>query len=259
MAWAEGVGDIAVVFAALVGIADQQRNRRAGGDAFEHAREDLDLVFFLTLRDVARRARLAAVEFELDIGFDQRHARRAAVDHAADRGAVRLAEGRDGEKRTKRIAGHERRPKRCGESRYYASAQAPRATPGWRWPNGQTAAQPPHRCRRYFRAPRSSVTISCRPSGVASSGIDRLADRQRQPAHHALAGSAAASARRRRAKTRCPTGRAAPSARPAPACGAGSRVTPCRNGFMLAGLASACLPGKCTPVRPRRAPARNAS
>ena len=116
MTGAERVGDVAVVLAALVCIADQQRDRRAGGLAFEHARQDLDLVFFLALRDMARRAGFAAVEFELDVGFAKRHTRRAAVDHAADSGAVRFAEGRDSEKRTERVAGHGRRPKKCGES-----------------------------------------------------------------------------------------------------------------------------------------------
>ena len=69
MAGAERLDDIAVILAALIGIADQQRDRRAGGLALEHARQDFDLIRFLALRDVARRAGLAAIEFELDVRF----------------------------------------------------------------------------------------------------------------------------------------------------------------------------------------------
>jgi len=106
VARSESLRDVAIVLAALVGVADQQRDRRAGRHAFEHAGQDLDLVGLLPLRDVPRRARLAAVELGLDVRLGEPHARRAAVDHAADRGAVRLAEGRDSEKRAEGIAGH---------------------------------------------------------------------------------------------------------------------------------------------------------
>jgi hypothetical protein len=57
---AELRGDLAVVLAALVGVADQQRDRRAGGDAFVDAAEDLDLVGFAPLRGVPRGAGRAA-------------------------------------------------------------------------------------------------------------------------------------------------------------------------------------------------------
>jgi hypothetical protein len=56
VARAEGVEQVRVVLAALVGVADQERDRRAGGHALEHAGEDLDLVGLLALRDVARGA-----------------------------------------------------------------------------------------------------------------------------------------------------------------------------------------------------------
>ena len=60
-----------VILAARVDIADQQRDRRAGGLALEHAGEDFDRIVFAPLRDMARRAGLATVEIELDIGFRQ--------------------------------------------------------------------------------------------------------------------------------------------------------------------------------------------
>ncbi len=60
--------------------------------ALEDAGQDLDRVGFAPLRHVPRRAGLAAVELALDVRRIERHARRAAVDDAADRRAVRLAE-----------------------------------------------------------------------------------------------------------------------------------------------------------------------
>ncbi len=92
MAGTEGLGDGAVVLAALVLVADQQRDRRAGGLALEHAGEDLHGIGFAPLRDMARSAGLAPVEVMLQVGGAQFHARRAAVHHAAERGAVRFAE-----------------------------------------------------------------------------------------------------------------------------------------------------------------------
>jgi hypothetical protein len=53
MARPEGVGDVAVVLAARILVADQQRDRGAGGQPLEHAREDLHAVGLLTLGDVA--------------------------------------------------------------------------------------------------------------------------------------------------------------------------------------------------------------
>ncbi len=103
----EGLGDIAVVLAALIGVADQQGNRRAGGAVLVHTGQDLDLVGLLALRHVARGARLAAVEFELDVSHVQRHAGGAAVDHAADGGTMGLAEGGDGKEGTQGITGHD--------------------------------------------------------------------------------------------------------------------------------------------------------
>ena len=88
VARAEHVLDLRVVLAARVDVADEKRDRRAGGAAFEHAGEDLDGVLFAPLRHVARGAGLAPVELGLDVGFGELQSRRAAVDDAADRRAV---------------------------------------------------------------------------------------------------------------------------------------------------------------------------
>ena len=93
VARAEGVEDVPVVLAALVGVADQQRDRGAGGDAFVDAGQDLDRVRLVALRHVARGAGPAPVELDCWMSASHRaQAGRAAVDHAADRRAVRFAE-----------------------------------------------------------------------------------------------------------------------------------------------------------------------
>jgi hypothetical protein len=88
MAGAEGLQDVAVVLAALVGVADQQADRRAGGLALVNAGEDLDGVGLVALRHMAAGARAAAVQVDLDVRLTQIHARRAAVNHAANGRAV---------------------------------------------------------------------------------------------------------------------------------------------------------------------------
>jgi len=78
---------------------------------------------------VARRAGFAAVQFELNVGLGEQQARRAAVDHTANCGAVRFAEGGHSEKRTERVAGHGRRPNEMRGKRYYASPSGAKAAP----------------------------------------------------------------------------------------------------------------------------------
>ena len=104
VAGTERVGDVRVVLAARVLVADQQRDRRAGRAAFEHAGEDLHRVRLAPLRDVPRRAGPAAIELALDVGFGERQSRRTAVDDAADRRPVRFAERGDAEQRAERVA-----------------------------------------------------------------------------------------------------------------------------------------------------------
>ena len=93
--------DVGIVLRALVDILDQERDRRAGRHLLaarlvgEHARQDAHRVGFLPLGGEARLARPPPVEIGLDFGRGQRNARRTAIDHAADRGPVALAKGRD--------------------------------------------------------------------------------------------------------------------------------------------------------------------
>ena len=97
VAGAELLRDLAIVLRPLVGVADQERDRRAGGPALEGAGEDLDLVGLLPLGGEAALPRPAGVEPGLDVGLGQRDARRAAVDDAAERRPVALAPGGDAE------------------------------------------------------------------------------------------------------------------------------------------------------------------
>ena len=70
MAGAERVDQISVVFTPGIFIADQQRDRCAGGLTFKDAGQDFDRVGFLPLRDVAGRAGFAPIEILLDSSED---------------------------------------------------------------------------------------------------------------------------------------------------------------------------------------------
>ena len=95
VAGAELLGDLAVVLAARIGVAHQQRDRRAGGaPSYTPLRISTSSAScrceVCRVLPVARRARSCAKSSARD-----RDARRAAVDHAADRRPVGLAEGGD--------------------------------------------------------------------------------------------------------------------------------------------------------------------
>src|SRR5690606_28754702 len=97
MSRAEGFDDIAVILAALIRIAYEQRNRRAGGRASMYTGQDLHLIGFLALRHVARRPRAASGERMLDVGGFVREPRWSARDNGTDRRPMGFAEVRDTE------------------------------------------------------------------------------------------------------------------------------------------------------------------
>jgi hypothetical protein len=107
MAGAELLGDVAVILGALVGVADHQLDRRAGGLALEDARQDLDLVGLAPLGGVFVLPGLAPVEPVLDRLRRHGHARRAAIHRGAQRGPVAFAPGRDAEEMAEGVEGHE--------------------------------------------------------------------------------------------------------------------------------------------------------
>ncbi len=104
--------DVGIVLGALVDIVDQERDRRsrrhlrAARLIGEHAGEDLHRVRLAPLRGEARLARPPLVEIGLDVGLAQRNTGRAAIDHAANRRAVALAERRDPKKMAEGIERH---------------------------------------------------------------------------------------------------------------------------------------------------------
>src|SRR6266571_6931796 len=103
----EGVGERAVILAALVLVPDEKADRGAGGPALENAGKNLDAVGLLALRHVARATRFPPVEFLLDVAFRELQTRRAAVDDAPVGGAVALAERGHAIEQTEGVAGHE--------------------------------------------------------------------------------------------------------------------------------------------------------
>ena len=112
MARTKLVLDVGIVLGALVGVLDQQRDRRAGRHLHagvrmrHHAGQDLHRIGFLALGGEARLPGAAAIEIVLDILHRQRQLRRTAIDHAADRNPVALAEGRDAEHVAEGVEGH---------------------------------------------------------------------------------------------------------------------------------------------------------
>src|SRR6185437_4512622 len=103
---AEGRHDVAVILAALIGVADQQRDRRAGGPALVDTGQDLHFVRFVSLRGVTAAAGGAPFQVVAELLRGDLQPGRAAVDHAADRRPVAFAEGGDGKEFAERVAGH---------------------------------------------------------------------------------------------------------------------------------------------------------
>ena len=108
MAGSKGLQDIAVVFAALVGVLNQERDGCAGGHALIDATQDLHLVGLLALGHMAAGAGAAAVEVVLYVGLAQSHARWAAINHAANGQAVGFTKVGDCEKGAEGVAAHVR-------------------------------------------------------------------------------------------------------------------------------------------------------
>src|SRR5690348_8399582 len=104
----KGIGDVRVVLAPRILVADQKRNRRSGGAALEHAGQYLDGIGLPALTHMPRRARTAAVEIALNVGFGEGKSRRTTVHDAADRGSMGFAERCDGKQSADGVAGHGR-------------------------------------------------------------------------------------------------------------------------------------------------------
>ena len=86
-----------LVAAALVAVADQDRQTRAGSAALEDAGENLRLVRLLPLGDDFALAGPSSVQLELDLLLAYRNARRAPIHDDAHRAPMRLTPGLDPE------------------------------------------------------------------------------------------------------------------------------------------------------------------
>jgi hypothetical protein len=114
-----GVLDRVVVLGALIGVLDQERDRRSGRHLalgffiMKNAGEDFDLIGFLALACEARVAGTPLVEEGLDVLLFERDQRRTAIDHAADRGTMAFAKSRHPEEMAEGVMGHGTRL--CGQ------------------------------------------------------------------------------------------------------------------------------------------------
>ena len=104
--------DRLIILCALIGVFDQEGDRRPGRELLpalfiiKDTREDFDLIFFLPLSGEARCTRAAQIEKRLNIFFLERNSGRAAIQHTANRRPVALAKGRDAEEMAEAVVGH---------------------------------------------------------------------------------------------------------------------------------------------------------
>ena len=91
------IAEVVVGGGSGVVVADQHGNRGSGGPAFEHAGQDLCPVGFSTLAGEVALARATAVQVGLQVVSRQGQARRTAIDHDADPGAMALAPSAEAE------------------------------------------------------------------------------------------------------------------------------------------------------------------
>ena len=106
MARTELRGDVAVVLAALVGVADQQRDRGASGQALVHPGQDFHLVGLTALGGVARAPGGAALQIKGELLRADRQPRGATIDHAANGRTVGFTKGGDGEQLAEGVGAH---------------------------------------------------------------------------------------------------------------------------------------------------------
>ena len=117
------VPDIAVVAGALIDVADENRDARAGRLPFEDPGQDLRRVGLVPRGDDPALAGAPPGEVLGEIRLRERKAGRTAVDDDDVAGAVRLAGGGDAKAVSERIAGH------GSLSVWDADARRPRGTP----------------------------------------------------------------------------------------------------------------------------------
>src|SRR5262249_35142714 len=119
--------DVGVILAALVGVAEQDADRRAVGAALEDAGPDLRHVLLLALGHDLRLPRPAAAQVRQQVLDRERQSGGAAVDDEQIAGPVADAGGRDTEQLAEGIAWHGLRTAAGGAGRKLDSGPRPRA------------------------------------------------------------------------------------------------------------------------------------
>ena len=103
-------GNIAIILGALIGVFDHHRDRSAGRHqhiaVFDEAGQHFHLIRFAALRDESGLSWLAAVKLGLNVGGGEADAGRTAVHHAAERGSMAFAPGRNPEEMAERVVRH---------------------------------------------------------------------------------------------------------------------------------------------------------
>src|SRR5262245_3609928 len=102
----KAITDLLVVVGALVGVLDDEADRRSGRAALENAGQDPHPVRLAPLARITGRSGAASVDVALDIVLGELKIGRTTIDDAAERGPVALAEARDGEQPAGRVTRH---------------------------------------------------------------------------------------------------------------------------------------------------------
>ena len=85
-----------------------ERDRRAGGLAFEHAGQDAHRIRFLPLGGEARLAGASPIEPGLDVGFAQRDAWRTAIHYPANRRPMAFTPAGNTEQMAETVVRHDK-------------------------------------------------------------------------------------------------------------------------------------------------------
>ena len=97
MSRTESLLNIGIIPGALIGIFNQQPNRRSCGLAFKHTGQDANFIGLTTLCSKARSARFAAVKITLQIGFRQLNPRRTPINDGTQTQTMTFPKGGHGE------------------------------------------------------------------------------------------------------------------------------------------------------------------
>ena len=104
MAGTEAIHNPAIVLRSLIGIQNQQPDRRAGRPALEHAGKDLHLVGFPSLGRVPRLAGFAAVQVDAAGPVGRVPFPAGTIDDTTQRRPVALPETGDGKQFSEAVA-----------------------------------------------------------------------------------------------------------------------------------------------------------